>query len=103
MQPGEPDEKGRRTAVPVPDSTFRIPVDMVITSVGQRVEDSFLGRVPGLTMERGKVVVNPDTMQTTNERFFAGGDCINGGKEVVNAAYDGKRAAHAIDKYLFRR
>ena len=32
--------------------------------------------------------------------FFAGGDCINGGKEVVNAAYDGKMAAYGIDKFL---
>jgi dihydropyrimidine dehydrogenase (NAD+) subunit PreT len=32
--------------------------------------------------------------------FFAGGDCINGGKEVVNAAYDGKRAAYGIDRLL---
>ncbi len=35
-----------------------------------------------------------------NPKVFAGGDCINGGKEVVNAAYDGKQAAHGIDKFL---
>jgi glutamate synthase (NADPH/NADH) small chain len=39
-------------------------------------------------------------MQTNNPKYFAGGDCINGGKEVVNAAADGKRAARGIHKYL---
>mgnify|MGYP001598248223 CR=1 FL=1 len=40
-------------------------------------------------------------MQTSNLKYFAGGDCINGGKEVVNAAADGKGAAHGIDQQLF--
>jgi glutamate synthase (NADPH/NADH) small chain len=44
--------------------------------------------------------VDPQTFQTTNPHFFAGGDCINGGKEVVNAAADGKRAAHGIHQVL---
>ncbi len=42
-----------------------------------------------------------DTMQTSSPKYFAGGDCINGGKEVVNAAADGKRAARGIDKLVF--
>jgi dihydropyrimidine dehydrogenase (NAD+) subunit PreT len=101
MQLGEADDQGRRTAIPVPDSTFRIPVDMVITSVGQRVEDSFLAQIPGLTITRGRVMVNPESMQTTNPQFFAGGDCVNGGKEVVNAAADGKKAAHGMHQFIF--
>jgi len=40
-------------------------------------------------------------MQTSSPKYFAGGDCINGGKEVVNAAADGKRAARGIDKLVF--
>jgi glutamate synthase (NADPH/NADH) small chain len=39
-------------------------------------------------------------MQTSNPTYFAGGDCISGGKEVVNAAADGKRGAHGIHGYL---
>jgi len=38
--------------------------------------------------------------QTANEKVFAGGDCVNGGKEVVNAAHDGKVAARGIDAYF---
>ena len=75
---------------------------MVIKAVGQNIERSFLSQIPNLTIERGQVTVNPETLQTSNPKFFAGGDCINGGKEVVNAAADGKRAAHGIDKWISR-
>lgn len=100
MTLGEPDEKGRRQAVPVPGSEFQIPVDMIIKSVGQRIEESFLGTIPGLNIQNQRVWVNPDTLQTSNPKYFAGGDCINGGKEVVNAAADGKKAAHGIAAWL---
>lgn len=103
MDLGEPDEKGRRKPVPIPGSEFQIPVDMVITSVGQNLEESFISQISGLKTARGRIVVDPETLQTTNPQFFAGGDCINGGKEVVNAAADGKKAAHGIDKWIFKR
>jgi glutamate synthase (NADPH/NADH) small chain len=44
--------------------------------------------------------VDEETYQTGNPKVFAGGDCINGGREVVNAAFDGKRAAHGIYQTL---
>jgi glutamate synthase (NADPH/NADH) small chain len=74
---------------------------MVITSVGQKIEDTFLSTIPDLKFENGCVTVDPQSYQTTNPKFFAGGDCINGGKEVVNAAHDGKQAAHGIDEFIF--
>ncbi len=103
MRLAEPDEEGRRTPVPVGGSEFRLPVDMVITSVGQNLDESFVGHIAGLKTAHGRIVVDHETLQTTNPRFFAGGDCINGGKEVVNAAADGKKAAHGIDKWIFKK
>lgn len=100
MSLGAPDEEGRARPVPIPDSEFRIPVDMVIKSIGQNLDESFLSMIPDIQVRGGKIVVDPETMQTSNPKFFAGGDCVNGGKEVVNAAYDGKMAAHGIHKYL---
>ena len=99
MKLGKPDKDGRRRPEPIPRSKFKIPVDMVIKSVGQNFEDGFLSQIKGLQLKDGTVAVN-EIYQTTNPKFFAGGDCINGGREVVNAAYDGKRAAHGIHKYL---
>ncbi len=100
MKLGEPDEKGKRKPIEIPGSEFVMPVDMVIKAIGQSAKTKFLNSITGLQVENGRVVVNPDNYQTGNEKVFAGGDCINGGKEVVNAAYDGKMAAHGIDGYL---
>jgi glutamate synthase (NADPH/NADH) small chain len=100
MKLGEPDEEGRRRPEPVPQSEFQIPVDMIIKSVGQKIEETFLAKIPNLKIEHQRVWVNPETLQTSNPKYFAGGDCINGGKEVVNAAADGKRAAWGINQFL---
>jgi glutamate synthase (NADPH/NADH) small chain len=100
MRLGTEDADGRKRPQEVPNSEFVIPVDMVITSVGQRVEPSFLSQIPDLKTEQGTVWVNPESMQTSNPKFFAGGDCTSGGQEVVNAAAEGKRAAHGIHQYL---
>ncbi len=88
---------------PIPKSEFKIPVDMVIKAVGQNIDESFLSKIPKLKLKDGTVVVNQKTYQTTNPKYFAGGDCINGGKEVVNAAYDGKQAAHGIHNFIFKK
>jgi glutamate synthase (NADPH/NADH) small chain len=101
MKLGAPDAKGKKSPQPVPGSEFQIPVDMVIKSIGQKPGESFLAQISNLKTQNGKVTVHAETMQSSNPKYFAGGDCINGGKEVVNAAADGKRAAHGIDKALF--
>jgi glutamate synthase (NADPH/NADH) small chain len=100
MKLGEPDAEGRRKPYPIPSSEFLLPVDMVIKSVGQNIEEGLLSQIPNLKISDGQIWVNSETMQTSNSKVFAGGDCINGGKEVVNAAADGKKAAHGIDRYL---
>ena len=100
MALGDEDEQGRRKPVAVPNSGFEIPVDMVITALGQKFKSEFLELIPDLEVSSGKVLADTDSFQTGNPKVFAGGDCINGGKEVVNAAYDGKQAAHGIDKFL---
>ena len=100
MELGEPDEKGRRRPVPIPKSEFKIKVDMVIKAIGQKTNIEFLKSIPALNIVNGKVEINAETYSTGNSKVFAGGDCINGGKEVVNAAHDGKQAAHGIHSFL---
>jgi len=100
MQPGEIDARGKRSVKPMPGSEFVIPADMVILAVGQEAQSSLLSAIPGIKLDRGRIVVDPETYQTGNPKVFAGGDCINGGLEVVNAAYDGKQAAYGIDSFL---
>ena len=100
---GEKNEKGKREINVVSNSEFILPVDMVIKAVGQNINNNFLNDVEGIKIEKGKVVVDGETYQTGNNKIFAGGDCINGGQEVVNAAYDGKMAAHGIDNFLLEK
>jgi dihydropyrimidine dehydrogenase (NAD+) subunit PreT len=100
MEPGPADSKGKRSVLPVPGTEFIIPVDMVIKAIGQEAQDNFISSIPGIKFANGKIQINTDSFQTGNPKVFAGGDCINGGKEVVNAAYDGKMAALGIDKFL---
>jgi glutamate synthase (NADPH/NADH) small chain len=96
---GPQDATGRRSFQTVPGSEFRIEADMVIRAVGQK-ELAFLREIPDLELDGGKVKVNPETMQTSNPKYFAGGDCVNGGAEVVDAVAHGKCAAKGIHAVL---
>jgi glutamate synthase (NADPH/NADH) small chain len=100
MKLSEPDESGRRKPEPIPHSEFTIPVDMVIKSVGYEVNEHFITQIPNLKLNKGNIHVNNETMQTSNPKYFAGGDCTSGGREVVNAAAEGKRAARGIGRMI---
>jgi glutamate synthase (NADPH/NADH) small chain len=84
----------------IPDSEFIEPADMVIKATGQVKLGGILSQIEGLqTDDSGCIVVNAKG-QTTNPRYFAGGDAANGGREVVDAAAEGKRAADGIREFL---
>jgi glutamate synthase (NADPH/NADH) small chain len=86
---GDPDSKGRRTPEPVPDSEYEVACDMVIPALGQTRLTALLH----LEMNGGSIAVDRPTGRTSNPKYYAGGDCVNGGREVVDAVADGKRAA----------
>jgi len=82
---------------PIVGSAFEIGCDMVIKAIGQQKSVSFLSQIQGIELdEKGRVIVDTETMQTTNPCIFAGGDCVNGGREAVDAAQTGKLAAQGI-------
>jgi glutamate synthase (NADPH/NADH) small chain len=93
---GEADASGRRHAVPVPDSHFDFVCDTVIPAVGQSRLAGVLAGTRSIELHRGSIAVDRPTGRTSNPRYYAGGDCVNGGREVVDAVADGKRAALAI-------
>ena len=75
--------------------------DRVITAIGQ-TKHYALAKTFGLEQHNdGRIKVDAATMATTRRGIFAGGDAVNGGKEVVNAAADGKKAAWGIHQTLF--
>lgn len=85
---------------PVRNSNFTLACDMVVPAIGQSPLLEFLRSSRGLRIENGRVVVTRASGQTSNLKYFAGGDCLNGGREVVDAVADGKRAALAIAHLL---
>lgn len=91
------DEAGRLVGT---GETFDIAADMVLKAIGQKLDQANLAP---LKIEAGKILVDHDYM-TTEKGIFAGGDCIKSGEDLtVQAVEDGKRAAHAIDRYLNQR
>jgi glutamate synthase (NADPH/NADH) small chain len=96
----EADSTGRRRPEPVPGTEFVIECDMVIPALGQ---SRLTGLLRGVELERGTIVVDRATGRTSNPRYYAGGDCVNGGREVVDAVADGMRAALAIVEELHAR
>jgi len=95
---GEPDESGRRRPIPIPGAEFEVPADMVIAALGQTLNPA-LPQKFGLRMANGLIQVD-DSGRTTNPKVFAGGDCVNGGREVVFAVAEGKKAAAGIARLL---
>jgi dihydropyrimidine dehydrogenase (NAD+) subunit PreT len=93
---GQPDATGRRKAEPVEGSYFECACDMAIPALGQSRLMGMLHIACGIQLKGGSIVVDRPTGRTTNPKYYAGGDCVNGGREVVDAVADGKRAALAI-------
>jgi glutamate synthase (NADPH/NADH) small chain len=97
MQLGTPDAGGRRSPVATGE-LFTLEVDMVIKAAGQMPFESLVSS-ERLQHQQGKIVIN-EHCATNVPGVFAGGDCVNGGKEVVDAVQAGKDGAAAILAYL---
>jgi len=97
---GAPDAKGRRSPTPVKGSEFKIEVDMVVRAVGQKPVTDFLKAIPGVEIRKDGTVEINEHRQTGHKKYFAGGDCTNGGSEVVDAVAEGMAAARGLDQFL---
>jgi glutamate synthase (NADPH/NADH) small chain len=86
-----------------PGSEFSLPVDLVILAIGQSTHAAFVAdsdAAAKIALDHGRIVIDRTTGQTSHPKFFAGGDCTNGGREVVDAVADGKRAGIGIAAWL---
>jgi len=101
MELGEPDASGRRRPVAVPNSNFRIPVDVVVISIGQSPNPLIPQTTPEInTGKNGVIIVDPDSGKTSMRGVFAGGDVATGGATVILAMGAGKQAAKAMHEFL---
>ncbi len=100
MKLGDFDKNGRRKSVPIEGSNFFIDVDTVIPAVSQYSDLPFIKKSEIGVTPWGTFIINNDTMMTTMEGVFAGGDVARGPDTVIQAIADGKHAAISIDQYL---
>ncbi len=92
---------GRLSPVPIPGKEFVIKADVVITAIGQYVDDTGFDVFDEINWSRrGTIDVNHASMTTAMPGVFAGGDAVSGPATVVEAIGHGKRAAESIDRYL---
>jgi glutamate synthase (NADPH/NADH) small chain len=84
--------------LPIPDSQFTIDCDFIVPAIGQSPLAQLIQELRGVEIHEGRVVADRATGQTGNLRYYAAGDCVNGGREVVDAVAGGKRAALALLK-----
>jgi dihydropyrimidine dehydrogenase (NAD+) subunit PreT len=104
----ERDEKRRVKALrvattkagkPIPGTERVVACDTVGVAIGQSKIRAIAEELSGVALDtRGCVVADPQTGRTGNPKVYSGGDCINGGKEVVNAVADGRNAARDMMK-----
>ena len=86
----------------VPGSEWVEEFDLVLKAVGQEKQTGVLTKLfPKLKLDaKGRVEHSAETMETNVSNIFVGGDCANGGREVVNAVAEGKKAARGINALL---
>ncbi len=101
MELGEPDDSGRRRPVPIEGSEFTMDVDMVIMAIGNGPNPLIQESTEGLeTTKWNTIVADDDTMKTSREGVYAGGDVVSGGATVILAMGQGKQAATAMHEYM---
>ncbi|NTV02205.1 MAG: NADPH-dependent glutamate synthase [Chlorobiaceae bacterium] len=101
MELGEPDDSGRRKPVPVEGSEFVVPLDMAVISIGNGSNPLIKQTTPDIEVSRkDTIVVDVNTMETSKEMVYAGGDIVTGGATVILAMGAGRKAAAAIHEKL---
>jgi glutamate synthase (NADPH/NADH) small chain len=97
MELGEPDASGRRSPIAIEGAIKEIPVDLVIVSVGVSPNPLIPNAIPELEVSRrGTIVVDEESMKSSLNDIYAGGDIVRGGATVILAMGDGRRAAAAM-------
>ncbi len=100
MELGEPDEKGRRRPIAIPNSNFTMDVDVVVISIGTSPNPLIKDTTDGLQVNKWGCIVVDENGLSSIEGVYAGGDAVTGASTVISAMGAGKVAAKAIDEYI---
>jgi glutamate synthase (NADPH) small chain len=101
MELGEPDASGRKCPIPISGSEYDIPIDMAVIAIGNGSNPIIQKTTPDMNYNKwGNIVADEETMRTSKQGVFAGGDIVTGGATVILAMGAGRKAAAAINRYL---
>jgi len=102
MQPGDFDRSGRRRPVPVEGSEFTLSVDAIISAIGQEPDVNFVPEDSGVSINKWSCfdLADGKKAETTNAKFYAGGDAVTGPWTAVGAIQAGHNAAAEIDSAI---
>ena len=101
-EPGPVGSDGRPAVITSDEPPYDVHADVVVRATGQATRQSLLSELPDVATDgRGRIIVDEE-QRTSQPGVWAGGDCVNGGKEVVNAVAEGMAAARSIDEELRR-
>jgi NADPH-dependent glutamate synthase beta subunit-like oxidoreductase len=97
---GEPDESGRCRPVPIESSTYDLEMDVVVEAIGQKSPEDLEKLLSGVAVANGLIETQGDSLATSREGVFAGGDLVRGASTVVSAVADGMRAARQMCEFM---
>jgi len=101
MKLGEPDDSGRRRPVRIDNSEFIMKMDACIIAIGNSPNPIIPQTTPDLEVSRwGTIEVDPDTLKTSIDRVWAGGDIVTGAATVILAMGAGRKAARSMHEFL---
>jgi glutamate synthase (NADPH/NADH) small chain len=101
MKLGEPDKSGRCSPIPIDGSEYEMAIDVAIIALGTGANPLIQSTTPNLSTDRrGYILADADTLCTSKQGVFAGGDIVTGSATVILAMGAGRKAAAAIHEYL---
>jgi len=99
MNLGEPDESGRRSPVPMPESEYEFDVDMVVYALGTQA-NPIIGQTSNIRLNKRGYIDAGEDLATSLAGVYAGGDIVTGAATVIKAMGAGRKAARGIKAYL---
>ena len=91
-----------RLRIPIPDSNFIVPADIVILAIGYGGDELIASKTPALKTRKPGIfeVESEQTGVATLGGVYAAGDDVRGADLIVTAIAAGRKAAQAMDRYL---
>ncbi|MDP2211239.1 MAG: FAD-dependent oxidoreductase [Candidatus Aquicultor sp.] len=97
---GESDASGRRRPEPIPGSEFVLDVDTIVTAIGQQTELGFLAGSDIELTERGAIVYDKLSLQSSNKKVFVAGEVVTGAGAAIQAIASGHEAVESLDRFF---